>query len=45
MNDKRVKAGQTPPDFILENTQGEEISLANYQGEKNVYLVLNRGFF
>jgi len=45
VSDKRVKVGQTPPDFTLTNTQGEEITLSDYQGKKNVYLVLNRGFF
>mgnify|MGYP006309722683 CR=1 FL=1 len=45
MSDKRVKAGQTPPDFTLENTRGEDIILSDYKGEKNVYLVFNRGFF
>lgn len=45
MSDKRVKVGQTPPDITLTNTQGEEISLSDFQGKKNVYLVFNRGFF
>lgn len=45
MKHTRVNTGEKPPDFTLENTQGEEITLSNYEGEKNVYLVFNRGFF
>mgnify|MGYP006310455337 FL=1 len=45
MNNNRVKKGETPPDFTLENTEGEQISLSDFKGKKNVYLVFNRGFF
>ena len=44
MNHNRVKTGERPPNFTLENTQGEKITLSDLEGEKNVYLVFNRGF-
>jgi len=44
MSDHRVKTGQTPPDFTLTNTRGESVTLSSFKGEKNVYLVFNRGF-
>jgi len=44
MTDKRVKVGEKPPDFSLENTQGQQITLSDFEGKKNVYLVFNRGF-
>ena len=45
MKQDRVKTGEKPPDFTLENTQGEMITLSDFEGKKNVYLVFNRGFF
>ncbi len=45
MSNNRVKKGQSPPDFTLENTKGDAISLSDFKGKKNVYLVFNRGFF
>jgi len=45
MNPNRVNTGESPPDFTLENTQGEKITLSEFEGKKNVYLVFNRGFF
>ena len=45
MNHHRVKTGERPPDFTLVNTQGNKITLSDFQGDKNVYLVFNRGFF
>ena len=45
MSQKRVKTGESPPNFTLANTQGEKITLSNFEGKKNVYLVFNRGFF
>jgi peroxiredoxin len=44
MSDKRVKVGEQAPDFTLEDTQGEQITLSDFEGKKNVYLVFNRGF-
>ncbi len=45
MSSKRVMLGERPPDFTLVDTQGEPVTLSDYQGNKNVYLVFNRGFF
>ena len=45
MTNNRVSTGEKPSDFTLENTQGEKITLSDFKGKKNVYLVLNRGFF
>jgi peroxiredoxin len=45
MSSKRVRIGEKPPDFTLENTREEEITLSDFEGKKNVYLVFNRGFF
>ena len=45
MANNRVKVGEKPPDFTLEDTQGEEITLSDFEGKKIVYLVFNRGFF
>ena len=39
----RVKAGQTAPDFTLENFDGKPISLSDFRGKKNVVLVFYRG--
>jgi peroxiredoxin len=45
MKKGRVSTGKKPPDFTLENTQGEAVTLSDFMGQKNVYLVFNRGFF
>jgi peroxiredoxin len=45
MSEGRIKAGEKIRDFTLENTQGSPVTLSNFEGEKNVYLVFNRGFF
>jgi len=42
---EKIKLNQPAPDFTLENTQDEPITISNFQGEKNVFLVFNRGFF
>ena len=34
-----------PPDFSLADTEGQPVRLSDYLGEKNVFLVFNRGFF
>jgi peroxiredoxin len=36
--------GDAAPDFLLKDTQGREISLAQYKDKKIVVLVFNRGF-
>jgi peroxiredoxin len=40
---KRLESG-TAPDFTLTDTQGQPVTLSDYQGEKHVVLVFNRGF-
>jgi peroxiredoxin len=42
---KRVKFNQPAPDFTLRDFNGNEVSLSDFQGLKNVLLVFNRGFF
>lgn len=39
-----VSTHQPAPDFTLEDYQGKSVSLSDFAGEKNVVLVLNRGF-
>ena len=40
---ERVKAGDTAPNFTLENMDGQKISLSDFRGKKNVVLVFYRG--
>jgi peroxiredoxin len=44
MNDKRISEGENARDFTLINTQDETVTLSDFEGKKNVYLVFNRGF-
>jgi peroxiredoxin len=32
------------PDFTLGDTQGQSVTLSDYQGKKHIVLVFNRGF-
>lgn len=41
----RVELNQSAPDFTLADLNGNEVSLSNFHGRKNVLLVFNRGFF
>lgn len=34
----------TAPDFALDDLEGHTVRLSDYQGEKHVVLVFNRGF-
>ena len=34
----------TAPDFTLTDTRGRSVSLSQFQGDKHVVLVFNRGF-
>lgn len=38
-----VKVGQLAPDFTLEDSDGNAITLADYRGKKSVVLVFYRG--
>jgi peroxiredoxin len=40
----RAELNKPAPDFTLTDFNGREVSLANFQGQKNVLLVFNRGF-
>ena len=39
-----VKIDQPAPDFQLKTFNGDQISLSDYHGKKNVLMVFNRGF-
>lgn len=41
---ENLEIGQEAPDFTLENTYGEPVSLSDFKGQAHVYLVFNRGF-
>ncbi len=34
----------TAPDFTLTDTEGRSVSLSQFQGDRHVVLVFNRGF-
>lgn len=42
---KRVELNQPTPDFTLADFKGNEVSISDFHGKKNVLLVFNRGFF
>lgn len=44
MSNNRIKVGEKARDFTLEDTQGNPVSLSEYEGKKNLFLVFNRGF-
>ncbi len=39
-----VEVNKMAPDFEIEDFKGELFKLSEYRGEKNVLIVLNRGF-
>ncbi len=39
----RVRVGHPAPDFTLEDSEGKNVSLADYRGKKNVVLAFYRG--
>jgi cytochrome oxidase Cu insertion factor (SCO1/SenC/PrrC family) len=41
----RVKAGDTAPDFTLEDQDGRTVTLSDYRGKKTVVLVFYRGYW
>ena len=40
----RVGLNKKAPDFSIMDWMGKEFSLSSFQGQKNVYLIFNRGF-
>lgn len=40
----RIQEATTTPDFTLTDTQGQSVTLSDYQGDKHIVLVFNRGF-
>ena len=40
----KVKIDAKAPDFALEDFRGNLVELSQFQGEKHVVLVFNRGF-
>jgi peroxiredoxin len=40
----KIQEETRAPDFTLIDTQGQSITLSDYQGQKQVVLVFNRGF-
>lgn len=40
----RVKLNAPAPDFELEDMNGNPVRLSSFAGEKNIFLVFNRGF-
>lgn len=41
----KVELNTPAPDFRLTDFNGNEVSLSDFRGNKNVLLVFNRGFF
>ena len=39
-----VELNKPAPDFTLTDFNGNEVSLSDFKGKKNVLLVFNRGF-
>ena len=40
----KIREATRVPDFTLVDTEGQRVSLSDYQGDKHVVLVFNRGF-
>ena len=40
----RIEVNTTAPEFSLPDLNGENVSLSDYAGRKNVLVVFNRGF-
>lgn len=40
----KIQEATTAPDFTLTDTQGQDVTLSGYQGQKHVVLVFSRGF-
>jgi peroxiredoxin len=42
--EKEIVIGSTAQDFELTDVTGNQVKLSQFQGQKNVVLVFNRGF-
>lgn len=40
----KVALNERAPDFTLSDFNGDRVSLSDYEGEKHILLVFNRGF-
>jgi len=41
----KIEKGEAAPDFTLTDYRGDEVRLSQFEGNKHVVLVFNRGFF
>lgn len=44
MSNGRIEVGEKARDFTLQDTEGREVTLSEFEGKENIYLVFNRGF-
>lgn len=44
MATNRIQQGEKARDFTLQDALGKSVSLSDFKGKQNVYLVFNRGF-
>lgn len=40
----KIEVNKRAPDFTISDSQGKEFTLSSYRGQKNIFLVFNRGF-
>ena len=40
----KLKINEKAPDFKANDYKGDEFKLSDFEGEKNLFIVLNRGF-
>jgi len=40
----KIELSKTAPDFTILDWQENEFTLSSYRGQKNMFLVFNRGF-
>ncbi|MDY6846825.1 MAG: hypothetical protein SVP52_06785 [Chloroflexota bacterium] len=44
MSSKRINIGEKARDFTLEDIHGDPVTLSEFEGRQNVFLIFNRGF-